>query len=79
MISKRSFIKQFFKHRQMVGSIRPSSMFLGEKMLENIDFIRSKSLIELGPGCGVFTDMIIDRMAPDASLLVFELNDEFYD
>lgn len=79
MISKRSFIKQFFKHRQMVGSIRPSSRFLGEKMLENIDFIRSKSLIELGPGCGVFTDMIIDRMAPDASLLVFELNDEFYD
>ena len=51
----------------MVGSIRPSSRFLGEKMLENIDFIRSKSLIELGPGCGVFTDMIIDRMAPDAS------------
>ena len=24
----------------MVGSIRPSSRFLGEKMLENIDFIR---------------------------------------
>ena len=78
MISKRSFIKQFFKNRQMVGSIRPSSRFLGEKMLENIDFSNSKLLIELGPGDGVFTDMIIQRMAPDAALLVFELNDEFY-
>lgn len=78
MVSKRIFIKQFFKDRQMVGAVAPSTRFLGEKMLENIDFSTSKLLIELGPGNGVFTDVIIERMADDAKLLVFELNDEFY-
>ncbi|MGB0915770.1 MAG: class I SAM-dependent methyltransferase [Crocinitomicaceae bacterium] len=78
MTTKRNFIKQFFKDKKMVGAVSPSSKFLGEKMLENIDFASSKTLVELGPGTGVFTDMIIERMAPDAKLLVFELNDDFY-
>lgn len=78
MVTKRKFLKQFFKDRQMVGAVAPSSKFLAERMLENIDFASTKLIIELGPGNGVFTDIIIQRMAPDARLLVFELNDEFY-
>lgn len=62
----------------MVGALSPSSRFLGEKMLENVDFKEIKQIVELGPGTGVFTDLIIDRMSPDCELLVFELNDEFY-
>lgn len=78
MVTKRNFLKQFFKDRQMVGAVAPSTRFLGERMLENIDFELSKILVELGPGNGVFTDIIINRMAPDAKLYVFELNNEFY-
>ena len=63
----------------MVGAVSPSTRFLGERMLENIDFDQAKIIIELGPGNGVFTDIIIERMAPDARLIVLELNDEFYD
>ena len=62
----------------MVGAVSPSSRFLGEKMLTNVDFSKDKIIIELGPGTGVFTDLIIQRMAPDAKLLVFELNDNFH-
>lgn len=62
----------------MVGAISPSSRFLGEKMLKSIDFSNEKLLVELGPGTGVFTDMIIEKMAEDAHLYVFELNDDFY-
>ena len=79
MVTKRSFIKQFFKDRQMVGAVSPSTRFLGERMLENVDFENSKFIIELGPGNGVFTDLILQRMRPDAKLYVFELNDEFFD
>ena len=79
MVTKRSFIKQFFKDRQMVGAVSPSTRFLGRRMLENIDFNNAKLIIELGPGNGIFTDIIIERMAPDAKLIVFELNDEFYE
>lgn len=79
MATKRNFIKQFIKNKKMVGAVSPSSRFLGEKMLFNIDFNKEKIIVELGPGTGVFTDMIIKRMAPDAKLLIFELNDNFFE
>ena len=78
MSTKRNFIKQFFKERQVVGAVSPSTRFLGEKMIENVDFESSNLIVELGPGTGVFTDLIIDRMNDDARLLIFELNDSFY-
>lgn len=78
MVSKRNFLKQFWKDRQMVGAISPSTRFLGEKMLENIDFEHVTSIVELGPGTGVFTDIIIERLRPDAKLWVFELNETFH-
>ncbi len=78
-MTKRNFIKQFFKDKKMVGAVSPSTKFLGEKMLKNVDFDSAKLIVELGPGTGVFTDLIIERMRPDATLLTFELNDNFYD
>ena len=62
----------------MVGAISPSSPFLTEKMLEDIDFTRDKTLVEIGPGTGVFTKRILEKMSSDCKLLVFELNTEFY-
>jgi len=57
----------------------PSSRFLALKMLENVDFTESRIIIELGPGTGVFTEKIIEKLHPEAHLLVFELNDLFFD
>ena len=78
MSEKRMFIKQFWKQKRMVGAISASSRFLAEKMLSDIDFENSKVIVELGPGTGVFTDLIIKRMRKDAVLFAFELNDRFY-
>lgn len=78
MVSKRNFLKQFWKDRQMVGAISPSTRYLGEKMLENIDFTSVQRIVELGPGTGVFTDLIVERLRPDAKLWIFELNDAFH-
>lgn len=79
MAERGNFLKEYFKDKNMVGAVAPSSKSLGKKMLTNIDFSKDKLLVELGPGTGVFTDLIIDRMADDAKLLVFELNDSFYE
>lgn len=79
MAERRSFLKEYFKDKNMVGAVSPSSKSLGKKMLSNVDFSTDKLLVELGPGTGVFTDLIIERMADDAKLLVFELNDLFYE
>jgi phosphatidylethanolamine/phosphatidyl-N-methylethanolamine N-methyltransferase len=78
MSQKNSFLKQFFKDKRMVGAMRPSSRFLSEKMLRPIDFEQAEVIVELGPGTGVFTKEILRKMKPNASLLVFELNDEFF-
>lgn len=78
MGTKTKFLRQFFKDRQMVGAVAPSTRFLAEKMLKNVDFKHSRLIIELGPGNGVFTEIMLERMAPDAKLYVFELNDEFH-
>jgi phospholipid N-methyltransferase len=48
MPNKKSFLKQFWKEKKMVGAMAPSSRFLAKKMLENIDFSNAKVLVELG-------------------------------
>ena len=63
----------------MIGAISPSSPFLTEKMLENINFQTVRLLIEIGPGTGVFTKKILEQMSTDSTLLVFELNTNFFE
>ncbi|AEA45426.1 class I SAM-dependent methyltransferase [Fluviicola taffensis] len=77
MSDKRSFLRNFWKERKMVGAMAPSSKYLAKKMLEKIDFSTAKVIVELGPGTGVFTRKILANLSPDGILLVFELNDSF--
>lgn len=77
MTHKRSFLRNFWKEKKMVGAMSPSSRFLAKKMLESIDFSQAKVIVELGPGTGVFTRRMLEDLRPDGVLLVFELNDSF--
>ena len=61
----------------MLGSIIPSSRFLIERVLRQVDWKRAKVLVEYGPGVGTFTGEILRRMRSDAVLVVFETNPEF--
>ena len=79
MAEKRSFLKHFWQDKKMVGSMVPSSKFLTEKMIRNIDFKKAKLIVELGPGNGVFTKKILELMTKDCTLIVFELNTNFYE
>jgi phospholipid N-methyltransferase len=77
-MSKRSFLREFFKANRMVGSVLPSSRFLSKKMLLPIAFEKAKVIIELGPGTGVFTKELLRQMPAQCQLIVIELNDAFY-
>ncbi len=77
-MSKRTFIKEFFDKKGMVGSVVPSSRFLTQMMMRQINFDDCKLIVELGPGTGVITDEIIKKLKPKTQLLVIELNDTFY-
>lgn len=71
------FLQGFFKHPVMVGSVVPSSDRLIRKMLGPVDWANCKLFVEYGPGVGTFCRPILDRMAPDAKLIVIDTNPDF--
>jgi phospholipid N-methyltransferase len=46
-------------------------------MADKIDPDRARVVVELGPGDGVITEFILQRLKPDATLFIFEINDAF--
>jgi len=71
------FLKQWVKNPREMGSITPSSRFLTREVVERIDFSRARYIAELGPGTGVFTQAILERLAPDGQLLAVDTNPAF--
>lgn len=71
------FAKNFLQHPKMLGSLIPSSRFLVGRLLGKVDWSRAKTIVEYGPGVGTITAHILSRMAPDARLIVFEMNKDF--
>lgn len=72
------FAKNFVKHPNMIGWMLPSSPFVVDEVLKQIDWAKARVIVEYGPGVGTFTHDILRRMHPDARLVAFETNDEFY-
>jgi len=71
------FGRNFIKHPKMLGSLIPSSRFLVNKVLSEVDWVRARVFLEYGPGVGTFTTEILRRMRPDAVLIVLETNADF--
>jgi phospholipid N-methyltransferase len=71
------FFRGFLKHPVMVGSIIPSSARLIDKMLGRVDWQRTKVFVEYGPGVGTFCNPILERLAPDATLIAIDTNPDF--
>lgn len=71
------FARNFVKHPVMLGSLIPSSRFLIEGVLKQIDWRQAHTIVEYGPGVGTFTTEILRRLRPDGVLMVIETNAEF--
>ena len=71
------FLRGFLKHPVMVGSIIPSSRVLIERMLRPVDWENTKLFVEYGPGVGTFTRPILEKLAPDATLITIDTNPDF--
>lgn len=61
----------------MLGSVIPSSHYLVENLLRDVDWTEARVIVEFGPGVGTISSEILRRMRADATLLAFEINDEF--
>ena len=71
------FLLGFLKHPVMVGSVIPSSKVLIDRMLKPVKWDETNLFVEYGPGVGTFTQHILDRLAPDATLLTIDTNADF--
>jgi len=76
--NKIAFFKESLKSFKTTGTILPSSRFLINRMLSNVDFKNARVIVEYGPGNGIITEHILKRMHKDAVLICFEINKEFY-
>ena len=71
------FGRNFIKHPKMLGSLIPSSRFLVNKVLNEVDWAGARVFLEYGPGVGTFTTEILRRMRPDAVVIALETNADF--
>ena len=71
------FGRNFLKHPRMLGSLIPSSRFVVDKVLGQVDWQRARTIVEYGPGVGTLTGEILRRLRPDATLVAIEMNGDF--
>ena len=74
MRAKANFVHQFIRNPRKMGSITPSSDALCRTMIESVEWNNQLRIAELGGGDGVLTRRLLERMAPEASLDVFEIS-----
>ena len=67
------FFWAFLCRPATVGAIAPSSRALARRMIEGFDLAGARTVVELGPGMGPFTGVILERLGPSATFLALEL------
>ena len=71
------FGRNFIKHPRMLGSLIPSSRFLVNRLLDQVDWSRAGTIVEYGPGVGTFTGEILRRLRPDGNVVAIDTNRDF--
>lgn len=75
-MSTLSYVKNFISDKY-IASITPTSDFGVRKVCSKIDFSRCGLVVEFGPGTGVFTKYLLQKMGPDSLLILIERNANF--
>lgn len=79
-IDQTVFLLQFLRHPNDIGSLTPSSKALAEAMTRFVKTnhdAKGKRYLEAGAGTGVFTHAIIEKLQPNDTLDVIEINPKF--
>lgn len=71
-----TFLKSFLRRPGQVGAIAPSSSHLVSEMVAWFDWENVRSVVEYGPGTGVFTKAILERLHPEAKFFAIERSPE---
>jgi len=67
-----SFLREFTKRPTKIGAVAPSSRDLVGAMMDSFDWDRVRTVVEFGPGTGVFTRAVMQRMHGEARFMAIE-------
>jgi phospholipid N-methyltransferase len=68
--------RRFFRDYR-IASVKATSAYLVRRICRRIDRTRPQVIVELGPGPGCFTRVLLERLSPDSRLVLIEANAEF--
>src|SRR5688572_16100802 len=69
------FVEAFIREPLTVGSLWPSSAALSRRVADSSDFVPTDTVVELGPGTGSFTELLLERLDERGQLLAFEISE----
>jgi phospholipid N-methyltransferase len=72
--SRLKFFSAFLREPLKVGAFWPSSRELAEQIVEGCDLYSRETVVELGPGTGAFTCLILDRLPRKSRFFALEIN-----
>ncbi|OUY15978.1 methyltransferase [Yersinia pestis subsp. microtus bv. Altaica] len=75
--SQFSYLQRFIASPRTVGSLVPSSPWLCQAMLNQIDWTQNLNIAELGAADGVLTKRILSHMSANSSLQAYEIQPHF--
>lgn len=77
MREQLTFFNSFVKRPSQVGAVAPSSKRLCTALVDSFDWDAIEYVVELGPGTGVATKLILDRLRPNTRFFALERNPRF--
>ncbi|MCA9039097.1 MAG: methyltransferase domain-containing protein [Planctomycetaceae bacterium] len=84
MVHHREFFRQFRQQFETTGAIAPSSRFLAKAITGPLVQKQRQSengaplrVLEVGPGTGAFTKLIVRQLRPQDQFDLVEINDDF--
>lgn len=71
------FLGKFLRHGTSIASVAPSSRWLSQTTVRNIDWDKARVLVEVGAGTGPITRVIARHAAPECRVIVIERDPDF--
>lgn len=68
------FFRAFIRKPAAVGAVSPSSQFLAKEMIEGFALGSADTVVEMGPGTGAFTGLILERIGDQTTFISMELD-----
>lgn len=77
VVERVEFFRVFIKAPTHVGAVSPSSRSLARAMLHELALKTADTVVEIGPGTGAFTDLILKRIGEDTTFIALEVSESY--